>query len=68
LIRPTRQALDDRVDPRAGLVVPAAHAVGVDVGVADHQDRLVHVVEDDHRVVEAEQQVGQAAIVGRGVR
>ncbi len=36
--------------------------------LGDNQDRLANMVENHHAIVEGERQVGQAAIVGRGVR
>ena len=63
------EAGDQLVDPGAGPLVRGPRRLArVEVGVRHDQDRLVDVVEDDHPVVEGEREVGQAAVVGRGVR
>jgi len=68
------QALDERVDATAGFVIrfehyPVAYATWLagDMGVRDHGNGLVDVVEDHHAVIEAEAEVGQAAVVDRGM-
>ncbi len=62
---------DDVIDAAAGVVVGgadvAAGRIVIDAGHGDDDDRLGDVVEHDHAVVERERQVGQVAIVGRGV-
>ncbi len=62
------QPCDQFVDPGAGGVVGRGHVdPGPDVRVRHDQHGLADVVEDDHPVVKGERQVGQAAVVGRGI-
>jgi len=63
------QLVDQGVDAAAGVVVgrAAADALVVEPGHGDHDDRLGHVIEDDHLIVEGEPQVGDLAVVVRGV-
>ena len=68
LVRRLLEAVDDLVDPPAGVAVGGSSASPLlrrQVGVGDDLDRLVDVVEDDQLAVQAEQQVRQPAVVLR---
>ena len=56
------QAIDGFFNFVAGLAVRLAW-VAVDVGVGDHLDRLGNMIEQHHRAVQAEREVGYFAIV-----
>ena len=65
-----REPVDQLVEPIGGPVVRppgGLEALGLGPGLGDDEDRLADVVEEDHPVEEGERQVGQAAVVGRGV-
>ncbi len=60
--------LGQRIEGFEGLGVDGQWiVVGADEGELDEVDELVDMIEDDEFVVEPEGQIGQVAIVGRGV-
>ena len=63
------EARDDLVDSPAGVAIGGFGAgPAADLGVGDDFDRLIDVIEDDQFAVEAEEQIGQSAVVlGRGM-
>ncbi len=67
--RPRGQLLDQGIDPPPGVVVGRfdRRAGLIEPGHRHHHDRLGHVVENHHPVVEGEGQVGHLPVVGRGV-
>lgn len=62
------QLLAGFIDANAGLVIRLPQIAALRACVADHQDRLLDVIEDDHAVVKRERHVGQLAVIERCVR
>jgi hypothetical protein len=69
-VRRLRESRHQFVDPTAGVVVGGLHVPLrlVEPGHHDDEQRLAHVVEHDHPVVERKRQIGQPAVVGRRIR
>ena len=62
------EALDQFVDAAAGIAIGGLGiGGGFHIGVGDHFDRFVDMIEDDQLAIEAEENVGELAVIERGM-